>query len=315
MQENIGEHLPALRDSFLAHLKTVRRASPHTQKAYAEDLQQFVDYLADCAEIQKALAIDTVDTTFLRQYLTYLSQENHLASASLARKIASLRTFFRFLVKQNILEKSPAATLRTPKKQQKLPNFLSEDAMSDLLVAPDSTKPDGLRDAAILEVLYASGIRASELVGLDVMDMLTEDSGEATLRIRLGKGNKERLAFLGKPAVLALSRYLSLGRPALLQAKTSNALFLNKFGTRLTDRSVRRMFDKYANSVASAHKITPHTLRHTFATHLLENGADLRVIQELLGHSDIATTQIYTHVTTEHAQKVHQTNHPLAKKD
>jgi integrase/recombinase XerC len=301
-----AENIPILRDSFLAHLKTIRRASPHTQKAYAEDLQQFVGYI----ENQKS---SVLDTAFLRQYLAHLSAENHLAAASMARKIASLRTFFRFLVKQGVLEKSPAAALRTPKKQQKLPNFLSEDAMSDLLMAPDATKPDGLRDTAILEVLYASGIRASELVGLDIGDILLEESGEATLRIRLGKGNKERLAFLGRPAVVALERYISLGRPALLQNKTTNALFLNKFGTRLTDRSVRRMFDKYAESVASSHKITPHTLRHTFATHLLENGADLRVIQELLGHSDIATTQIYTHVTTEHAQRVHQENHPLAK--
>jgi integrase/recombinase XerC len=306
------EQISILRDSFLAHLKTVRRASPHTQKAYAEDLQQFVEY----AEKQKAAVLTTIDTAFLRQYLAHLSTEHQLASASMARKIASLRTFFRFLVKSNVLEKSPAAALRTPKKQQKLPNFLSSDAMSDLLIAPDATKPDGLRDTAILEVLYASGIRASELVGLDIADVSPEESGEATLRIRLGKGNKERLAFLGKPAVLALEQYMSLGRPVLLSTKANtNALFLNKFGTRLTDRSVRRMFDKYAESVASSHKITPHTLRHTFATHLLENGADLRVIQELLGHSDIATTQIYTHVTIEHAQKVHQENHPLAKRN
>ena len=308
--QNDKDNLNNFSDAFLANLKTIRQSSPHTLKAYSEDLEQFFAYI----ETQNITAIESIEASLLRQYLATLTTDRHLARASIARKMASLRTFFRFCVKQGVIPKSPAIGLRTPKKQQKLPHFLSEEAMSDLLKAPDSTRPDGLRDRAILEVLYAAGLRASELVGLDSEDIFIEPSGEGTLKVRFGKGNKERMAFLGKPAVLAIEIYLRTGRPVLLSGKQGDALFLNRFGTRLTDRSVRRMFDKYANSVAASHKITPHTLRHTFATHLLENGADLRVIQELLGHADLATTQIYTHVTTERKQKVHQENHPLSQK-
>jgi integrase/recombinase XerC len=194
---------------------------------------------------------------------------------------------------------------------------LAQDQVNLLLAAPDPGRPDGLRDRAILESLYASGARAAELVALDLPDLVIDHvAGEGTLRIRHGKGGKERVALLGRAAVAAINAYLDYGRPTLAANAAAKrrietpALFLNKLGTRLSDRGVRRLFDKYCDSVAAAHKITPHTLRHSFATHLLDNGADLRVVQELLGHADLGTTQVYTHVTTNRMQDVYAKAHP-----
>jgi integrase/recombinase XerC len=292
-------------EAFIAHLSAVRGASPLTVKAYAEDLSQFIDYVRS-REISPPVA--EIDTAFLRSYLAHLSTDRALARTSIARKAASLRAFFRYLTRRGILPHSPAQNLETPRKKTPLPKFLSEDAVTLLLHAPNASRPDGLRDRAILETLYASGIRGGELAALNVSDILREDgSGEATLRIRRGKGNKERLALLGTSAVLALEAYLESGRPVLLAngKRATEALFLNKLGGRLSDRGIRRLFDKYCMAVASAHKITPHTLRHSFATHLLDNGADLRIVQELLGHSDLSTTQIYTHVTTTRLKKAY----------
>jgi integrase/recombinase XerC len=257
-----------------------------------------------------ARGLAEMDTPFLRSYLASLSTEKGLARSSIARKAASLRAFFRYLARRGIIGHSPAQNLETPRRKAPLPKFLSEDAVSLLLRAPDTSRPDGLRDRAILETLYASGVRGGELAALDLPDILREEGdAEAALRIRRGKGDKERLALLGKAAVAALDSYLESGRPVLLAngTRATDALFLNKFGGRLSDRGVRRLFDKYCTAVASAHKITPHTLRHSFATHLLDNGADLRVVQELLGHSDLSTTQIYTHVTTTRLKKAYET--------
>lgn len=292
-------------EAFIAHLAAVRGASPLTVKAYAEDLSQFLDY---AQKLQPAPALAAIDTAFLRAYLAHLSSEKGMARTSIARKAASLRAFFRYLTRRGVLTHSPAQNLETPRRKTPLPKFLSEDAVALLLAAPDVSRPDGLRDQAILETLYASGVRGGELAALDVGDILREDDGaEAVLRVRHGKGNKERLALLGSAAVEALETYLANGRPLLLAngRRSTDALFLNKLGGRLSDRGVRRIFDKYCESVASSHKITPHTLRHSFATHLLDNGADLRVVQELLGHSDLSTTQIYTHVTTTRLKKAY----------
>jgi integrase/recombinase XerC len=294
-------------DPFIDHLRSVRGASAHTVKAYAEDLLQFAAY----GEKKSVVDVAGVDTAFVRGYLAYLTTDRGLSRASVARKMASLRAWFRYLTRRGVLPKSPAANIATPKKQSSLPKFLGEGDTDDLLSAPDSSRADGVRDRAILEVLYASGIRASELVALDIADLtLADDEGEA--RIRRGKGGKERIALLGGPAVSALRKYLTIARPSLLAAASDNALFLNRSGGRLSDRGVRRLFDKYNSAVASAHKITPHTMRHTFATHLLDHGADLRVVQELLGHSDLATTQVYTHVTTRRIQDAYANAHPLA---
>ena len=236
-----------------------------------------------------------------------------LALMVVARKAAALRSFFRYLTREGIVARSPARELLTPKKGRPLPKALSEDAVVALLAFPDSTRADGLRDRAILEVLYASGMRASELVALDTTDLAVDSApGEGEARIRRGKGGKERIALLGHASVQALESYLATGRPSLSQGKSSSALFLNRFGDRLSDRAVRRLFDRACSAVATSHKVTPHTLRHSFATHLLDHGADLRVVQELLGHSDISTTQIYTHVSDTRLKEVYERAHPRA---
>ena len=298
-------------DIYIEHLRSVRGASLHTVKAYAEDLLQFAEF----AGKRGFGAPEDVDTVVVRAYLAYLTTERKLAKSSVARKMAALRSFFRHMVRRGVLTRSPTVNIATPRKQNPLPKFLGEDAMADLLGAPDTSRPDGVRDQAILEVLYASGMRASELVALDLTDIVLTGVGEGEARIRRGKGGKERIALLGKSAVTALQAYHRSARPVLLGKQATNAVFLNRWGGRLSDRGVRRLFDKYCESVATVHKITPHTLRHTFATHLLDHGADLRVVQELLGHADLATTQIYTHVTTQRMQDVYEKAHPLARGD
>ena len=289
-------------------LRTVRGASTHTIKAYAEDLLQWADFcrLAGVTDAGKA------DTTLVRAYLSHLTTERGLAQATVARKMASVRAFYRFLVRRGVVARSPAQAVAAPRKGEALPKFLGEDATTALLNAPPPDDPAGQRDRAILEVLYGSGMRAGELVALDVADIRVDStSGEGEARIRHGKGNKERMALLGRSAVVAVQTYLSDGRPRQIAAdKPCAALFLNRWGGRLSDRGVRRLFDKYCQSVAASHKITPHSLRHSFATHLLDHGADLRVVQELLGHTDLSTTQIYTHVTTARLTETYRKAHP-----
>ncbi len=295
-------------DAFLQSLEAVKGASPHTVKAYAEDLRQFADF----AETEGVTDVHAVDAVLLRAFLAHL-QTQQFARASRARKTASLRSFFDFLVKQSLLTHSPAANLRTVKTEKRLPKFLRSDEIEALLAAPDASKPLGLRDRALLETLYASGMRAGELVTLGVADV---DYDEGVIRV-IGKGQKERVTLLGRQAVFALQRYLRKGRPDLLLSavKDDGALFVNRYGGRLSDRGVRKLFDRYCAEASTHLKITPHVLRHTFATHLLSNGADLRLIQELLGHSSVATTQMYTHVTTERLQEVYAKAHPRAKKE
>lgn len=296
-------------DAFLAHLATVRRASPHTLRAYSEDLRQFCAWLEE-KNLTDLLALTPAE---VRTYVATLTLERKLARTTVARKAATLRAFFRYLTRQGVLPRSPAREVQTPKKHRPLPKALSEDAVTALLAFPDPTRPDGLRDQALLEVLYASGMRASELVALDLEDLsLNETTGEGEARIRHGKGNKERIALLGRSAVRVLAQYLQTGRPVLTGPTPTRAIFLNRFGNRLSDRAVRRLFDKACTAVATSHKVTPHTLRHSFATHLLDHGADLRVVQELLGHSDLATTQIYTHVSAARLHEVYDRAHPRA---
>lgn len=300
----------SLLDAFLAHLKRVRRASPHTLRAYAEDLRQFCAWL----EERGSFSLETLSPTEVRAYVASLTTERKLAKTTVARKAAALRSLFRYLTREGVVTHSPARELLTPKKPRALPKVLSEEAVAALLAFPDPAQPAGLRDRALLEVLYASGIRASELVGLDLSDLqLDTERSEGEARIRHGKGDKERIALLGRAAIGALESYLSVGRPALASEKTSSALFLNRFGDRLSDRAVRRLFDRACAEVATNHKITPHTLRHSFATHLLDHGADLRVVQELLGHSALATTQLYTHVSSTRLQEVYARAHPRAQ--
>ena len=298
-------NLDTLRDSFLDQLRTVRRASPHTLRAYAEDLRQFCAWRE---EREKELSPESV-----RAYVASLTLERKLAKTTVARKAAALRAFFKYLQRQRVIAYSPAQELQTPRRPRTLPRALSEETVTALLAFPESA-----RDRAILETLYAGGLRASELVSLD-LDDLTFDSenGEGELRLRNGKGNKERIALLGRPAMIALQAYLDTERPTLASqaksARPTRAVFLNRFGSRLSDRAVRRLFDRACGTVSATHKLTPHTLRHSFATHLLDHGADLRVVQELLGHSDLSTTQVYTQVSTKRLKEVYEKAHPLAQ--
>lgn len=299
--------IEACGDAFLKSLETVQGASPNTIKGYAEDLRQFSDF----AETSGVTDIYAVTPALLRLYLIAL-ESSGLSRASRARKTASLRSFFAYLTRQSILAVSPAAGLRSVKQERHLPKFLRSDEIEALLAAPDAEKSLGLRDRALLETLYATGMRAGELVTLAVSDI---DFDEGIVKV-IGKGDKERVTLLGRQALFALQRYIRKGRSELVlqMAQDHGALFVNRYGGRLSDRGVRKVFDKYCAAASSHLKITPHVLRHTFATHLLSNGADLRLIQELLGHASVATTQMYTHVTTERLQEVYAKAHPRAKK-
>lgn len=296
-------------EAFLRSLADVRGASAHTVKSYAEDLSQFAAW----AQAQGVSDADSVDAVLLRAYLLHLG-ESGLSRASRARKTASLRSFFAFLAKNNLVPRSPAVGLRTVKVGRRLPKFLRDDQIEALMAATESAthKNIRLRDRALLETLYASGMRAGELVKVNIEDVEFE---EGVIRV-IGKGDRERVTLLGRQALEAIERYLQAGRPVLVEGKgeDSGALFVNRDGGRLSDRGVRKLFDRYCAVASGSLKITPHVLRHTFATHLLSNGADLRLVQELLGHSSLATTQMYTHVTTERLQQVHRQAHPRATK-
>ena len=295
------------RDAFLHHMEAVKGASANTVKAYAEDLSQFVEF----SGAQGVTDIHAVDTALLRSFLVHL-QSLGLARASRARKTATLRSFFSYLTRQSLLPRSPAAGLRSVKTERRLPKYLRSDEMEALLAAPSAETALGLRDRALLETLYASGMRAGELVTLCLSDV---DYDEGVIRV-IGKGDKERMTLLGRQAIFAIQRYIRKGRPELLlnAQRDDGALFVNRYGGRLSDRGVRKLFDRYCAAASTYLKITPHVLRHTFATHMLSNGADLRMIQELLGHASVATTQMYTHVSTERLQEVYAQAHPRAKK-
>lgn len=292
-------------DVFLYRLQSIRNASPLTVKAYAEDLGQFAEF----SIAEGVLTAPDVTPTLLRSYLATLMELN-LSRSTRARKTATLRSFFRDLARVRMIERSPALGLRTVKQDKRLPKFLNQKEIEALLEAPDRTSL-GVRDKALLELLYSSGIRAAELASLTVSQL---DLESGMLRV-IGKGNKERMTLLGSKAVASLEEYLSCSRPELAAKSNipTNVLFINRYGNALSDRGVRKLFDKYCCRVASHLKITPHVLRHTFATHLLNNGADLRLVQELLGHSSLATTQLYTHVTTERLKDVYTRAHPRAK--
>lgn len=290
-------------DAYLEHLRTVRQASAHTLAGYANDLRQIRRFLSERADVTDW---NQVTPHHLRRYLVALSEKSY-SRASLARKLSSLRSFFRYLRRRGGLEQDPTVGLITPRIGRRLPVFLYLEEMERLLAAPAADTPIGRRDRALLETLYATGLRVSELVSLDV-DQVTD-----TDEIRVvGKGRKERLVFLGNAAQAALREYLSRGRIALAAPREEPALFLNRQGARLTDRSVRRLVHKYALAACARHGLSPHSLRHSFASHLLEAGADLRTIQELLGHASLATTQIYTHVSPGRLQEVYRQAHPRA---
>ncbi|PYQ25136.1 MAG: tyrosine recombinase XerC [Acidobacteria bacterium] len=287
--------------TFLRHLDRERNPSPHTVRAYGEDLEQFRAYLERA--LGRAARPAEVDHLLIRGFLADM-HERGLKKVSAARKLATLRTFFRFLCREGVLDKNPARALLSPRMERRIPTHLDEEQVNALLDVPGSGDT-ALRARAILELLYATGIRCSELVGLDVPDV---DLPARMIRV-LGKGRKERVVLFGGRAQAALRAYL----PARARARPrSEALFVNARGGRLTDRSVRGHVAQRVRALALTQRTSPHTHRHSFATHLLARGADLRAIQELLGHVRLSTTQRYTHVDTHQILSIYKKTHPRA---
>lgn len=298
-------------EQFTQHLRYERNMSEHTLRNYISDLGQFREHLA---KIEKRDDLDAreIDRLTIREWMASLHAAGK-KKTSIARKLASLRTFFQFLMREGVVDSNPAKMVATPRIERKLPNHLSiEDALR-FIETPDTATDLGRRDRAIIEFLYATGIRVGELVNINLRDI---DFRERLVRVT-GKRKKQRIVPFGEPALQTLMHYLAETRPAFLNncppaMRDDQACFLNYQGTRITTRSVGRMIDKYIKQCASIHDISPHSLRHTFATHLLDSGADLRDIQELLGHARLSTTQIYTQVSMEKMIEVYDRAHPKA---
>lgn len=293
---------------FLRHLKLERNASELTIKSYGDDFASFDDYLED--RVGPISSPEQLTIPILRGYVAYL-HECQYARSTIARRLAALRSFFRYTLREGLTTSNPAKALRTPRAGRKLPHFLTTEQVLALLEAPPANEPLGLRDRAIFETLYSAGLRVAELVGLNVQDW---DRDANILRV-FGKGKKERIAPIGSFAARALDRWLAVRQvDPRAPARDHDALFVNRFGRRLTTRSIGRMIDKHLLH-AGLDKITsPHTLRHSFATHLLDGGADLRAVQELLGHKSLTTTQIYTHVSTRRLRETYEHAHPHAQR-
>jgi len=291
---------------FLRHLGLEKNASAYTVKSYREDLTQAVGFFRERGGA--SFRPDQINMRLLRAFLAWLHEQGY-ARTTISRRVAAVRSWCRFLCRQGMLEKNPADGLRGPKLDRKLPHFLDRNDVDRLLASPSEEGALGLRDRAMLETLYSAGLRVSELVGLDLGDLDLSD-GVATVR---GKGRRERLALIGEAAKKSIASWLEV-RNTLLAAigKQSEAVFLNRSGTRLSTRSVGRLLVKYLHGAGLDPRTTPHTLRHTFATHLLDAGADIRGVQELLGHKNLTTTQIYTHVSTQRLQDSYRKAHPRA---
>lgn len=299
--------LPEPLRRFEAYLRTERRASPHTLKAYLVDLAQFAAYAAEAGQ-----AIVPGSPLLVRGFIARASAE--AGAVSLGRKLSTLRSLYRFLVKEGLAPSNPARGVASPRRPKRLPEVLPEAEVATLVEAPAAlATPLALRDRAFLELLYASGLRVSELTGLDVGGV---DLPQAQVRV-LGKRRKERIVPVGQAACQAIARYLDEARPALAAgpdfARAGHALFLNYRGGRLTSRSVARLLEKWVGASGLPRHVHPHVLRHCFATHLLANGADLRGIQELLGHASLSTTQRYTHLDWKRLAAVYDDAHPRAR--
>jgi integrase/recombinase XerC len=293
---------------FLRYLAIERNASDLTIKAYREDLQGLTDWLeAMRGELPHPSGLSPQE---LRSYQAALQQAGY-ARATIARKLASLRSFYRFAMRQGIASDNPAKPLRNPRQQRKLPHVLSNDEVARLLLAPPGDDTAGLRDRAILETMYSAGLRVSELVALRDGDL---DPQEQIVRVR-GKGRKERISPLGSFAIRAIDQYVRrrIRAPKTEALGREAPVFVNRFGRLLTTRSVGRMLEKYIAICGLDSRTSPHTLRHSFATHLLDRGADIRSVQELLGHKSLATTQIYTHVSAANLRQVYERAHPRAR--
>jgi integrase/recombinase XerC len=298
---------------FSDHLKYERNVSEHTLRNYLSDLEQFHDFICpvEPSGNRREVDIKQIDHLTIREYLSKLYQEKR-KKTSIARKLATLRTFFKFLCREQVLELNPAKLVSSPRLEKRLPKVMAVDDVIRFIETPDLETVLGKRDRAILEMLYATGCRVAELAGMNLDDV---DFKNETVRLR-GKRRKERIVPFGSKAKEALQVYLGVRSELLIEAPESErdpmALFLNYQGTRITTRSIGRMLDKYVQECAMTHNISPHSLRHSFATHLLSAGADLRAIQELLGHARLSTTQIYTQVSMEQLMQVYDKAHPKA---
>ena len=304
-------------DRYTTYLKAEKNASVYTVRNYLHDLlggkkpgaeNGFFQFLRQ----KKIMTLEDVDRQIIRGYNAWL-MENDIAKSSIARRQSAIRSFFKFLVREGLLPHNPMEEVTSPKRERRLPSLLSTVEVTRLLATPDPATPVGLRDRALLELLYASGLRVSELVSLN-LGQLNLDSKETRV---IGKGSKERVVLMGEPAARALIAYFREGRPLLLGEKRNNAIFISRQGERLIERRVQKILERYARIAGIERRVYPHMLRHTFATHMLDGGADLRVVQELLGHADLSSTQVYTHVSKSQARKVYLSAHPLAqtKKD
>ena len=289
-------------EDFLNYIKYVKSRSNNTILAYEKDINDFFLYV-DKKDINHIV---------MRRYLTKLSSEN-ISKSSISRKVSAIKTFFRYLLENNHISSNPISNISLPKTEKKLPIYINENLLDKLLKLPDINNIFGMRDSAILELTYSTGLRISELLSLKITDInLSSDE----LRV-LGKRNKERIVLIGKYAQEALTRYIYSSRPFILKpdVNSHDALFLGKSGTKMVATSVRRMINKYTNQLSENIHISPHILRHSFATHMLNNGADIKTIQELLGHERLETTQIYTHVSVEYLKSVYDNSHPRASKE
>ncbi|RLS42752.1 MAG: tyrosine recombinase XerC [Planctomycetota bacterium] len=298
--------MPSAIQAFLNYLRIERNASDLTVKSYADDLAHISEFFQE--QTGSLPEPRQIEVAILRSYVSYLHECGY-ARTTVARRLACLRSFFRYCNREGICETNPAKPLRTPRAGRKLPHFLTTDQVGALLIAPPANLPAGLRDRAILETMYSAGLRVSELVGLNVADY---DRSSGILRV-MGKGRKERLAPVGSYATKALDHWMTVREPdPKAPEKQRAAIFLNRFGRRLTTRSIGRMLETHIQTAGLTQQTTPHTLRHSFATHLLDGGADLRSVQELLGHKSLTTTQIYTHVSTRRLRETYEKAHPHA---
>ena len=300
-------------DKYIDYLKVGKNASLYTIRTYQSALignsirgsqKGFFPFLL----MKKIDSLDKVTKHTIREYIMWLVDQK-VAKSSITCKLSAVRSFYNYLQKEELLKENPLDKISSPKQDKKLPSYLTGDEINRFLAAPDASTPVGLRNKAILELLYASGLRVSELVHLtrSQIDMDTRE-----IRI-IGKGSKERLVLMGKPAREAITVYLQKGRQQLLGKKKTDAVFINRYGKPLIERRIQKIVKQYASQGGIKKRVHPHTIRHTFATHLLDGGADLRVVQELLGHASLTTTQIYTHVSKTQAKKVYLAAHPMAQ--
>ncbi len=292
------------KDKFIEYLRKERRYSEYTVNGYEENIDEFLKFLG-----AKNLNVLEVSKDDIRKYLKYLDNLN-LKNSSISRRLSSLRSFYNYLVSNKVILNNPMKLIKNPKKEKKLPNFLQYDEFMKLLESIKNADALSIRNKLILELLYATGLRVSELVNIKLNDI---DLNNKVIKT-LGKGNKERLVYFGDYAKDLLSKYLHNERKELLKGKNNEYLFINNQGGHLTTRGIEDIIDRIVNEASLKHKISPHVLRHTFATHLLDNGADLLSVKELLGHESLKATQIYTHITEERLRSVYLHSHPRAKK-